>query len=1062
MYRLSSRNLHFTRQLTRQKSHFDTQSLLSTYSRNFSAAGLVGKQLNEITIGVLSEIDPEERRVAQVPSSIEKLVKQGYNVIVEDGAGKGASFSNKDYEQVGAKIVSSDDVYNSDIIVKVKPPTPEEIKRINPNATFISSLYPGRNEEIKNEIVAQGCNSFALDCVPRISRAQSMDILSSMANIAGYKAVVEAANEFHRFFPGQITAAGKVQPAKVLIIGGGVAGLSACGTAKNMGAIVRAFDTRPVVREQVESLGAQFLTVEIEEDGEGKGGYAKEMSQEFIDAEMALFREQCKDVDIIITTALIPGRAAPKLILKDMVDSMKPGSVIIDLAAEAGGNCEYTVPNEKYVHSNGVKVIGYTDFPSRLPAQSSTLFANNIVKFLGEFGSKDNGWEPDFESNDVLRGSVIGQDGVCKWPTKIDIGPPPGSAAAKKPSVADTVVKVDPFTSQLKKALGTTALLGTILGAGVISPDPQFTQTLTTFALAGIVGYHVVWGVTPALHSPLMSVTNAVSGTTAVGGLMLMGGGMVPHTTAQTLGALALGLSCVNIGGGFLVTNRMLNMFKRPDDEKDHAYLYGIPAAAFLSGYAYTRMQGMTEVIQMGYLAASLGCIGGIAGLSKQSTARVGNALGMVGVGTGVMATIGAIPWDAGVPMQIATLGAVGAGTGMYFAKKVEVTELPEMVAAFHSLVGLAATATSIGSHLNEVGHFAAGDPMAGIHMGAIYAGTFIGTVTFTGSIAAYLKLTNRISSQSIAFPAKNAVNVGLLAGSAGCGYLYMNNPTAEGTMMSALLGTVALSGVLGAHTTTAIGGADMPVVITVLNSYSGWALCAEGFILGNDLLTIVGSLVGSSGAILSYIMCKAMNRDLVNVLFGGWNQVGGGGEAMAIEGTAKEIDIAGAVEAMADAKSVIIVPGYGMAVAKAQYPIKDICDQLKAKGCDVKFGIHPVAGRMPGQMNVLLAEAGVPYDIVLEMDEINDDFSNTDLVLVLGANDTVNSAAEEDPNSQLAGMPVLKVWNSKQVIVMKRTLGVGYAAVDNPVFYKENTDMLLGDAKSTCDALASGIRERP
>ena len=330
-----------------------------------------------------------------------------------------------------------------------------------------------------------------------------------------------------------------------------------------MGAIVRAFDTRPAVKEQIESLGAQFLTVEIQEDGEGKGGYAKEMSKEFIDAEMKLFREQCKEVDIVICTALIPGKPAPKLILKDMVESMKPGSVIVDLAAEAGGNCEYTVPHQKIVTKNGVKIIGYTDFPSRLAAQSSTLFANNIVKFLGEFGSKSEGWDPQYDTNDVLRGSMIARNGTLKWPTPIDLGPPPGSAAAKKPTVAETIEAVDPFQVQLKRALGTTAVLGTILGAGIISPDPQFTQTLTTFALAGIVGYHVVWGVTPALHSPLMSVTNAVSGTTAVGGLMLMGGGLMPHTSAQALGAIALGLSCVNIGGGFLVTHRMLNMFKR-------------------------------------------------------------------------------------------------------------------------------------------------------------------------------------------------------------------------------------------------------------------------------------------------------------------------------------------------------------------------------------------------------------------------------------------------------------------------------------------------------------------
>jgi len=1054
MLPVSGKSLHLAQHRLRSINSYHQQ-----YIRWFSQQK-IGAPLSEITVGVLSEEDAAEKRVAQVPSSIEKLKKQGYNVMVQSGAGLRANFSNSDYESAGAQIVSEDAIYSdSDVIVKVRPPTTEEVSRLSPNVTFISTLYPGRNEEVRDSLVATGCDSFALDCVPRISRAQSMDILSSMANVAGYKAVVEAANEFHRLLPGQITAAGKVQPAKVLIIGGGVAGLSACGTAKNMGAIVRAFDTRPAVREQVESMGAQFLTVEIEEDGEGKGGYAKEMSKEFIEAEYALFREQCRDVDIIISTALIPGRPAPKLILRDMVEMMKPGSVIVDLAAEAGGNCEYTVPGEKVVTDRGVKVLGFTDFPSRLAAQSSTLFANNVVKFMGEFGTKEKGWDPLYDDNDVLRGSQIGRGGQLRWPTPIDIGPPPGSAP-KKPTVAETVEPVDPFKAQMKRALGTTALLSTILGAGVISPDPAFTSTLTTFALAGIVGYHVVWGVTPALHSPLMSVTNAVSGTTAVGGLMLMGGGVIPHSSAQALGAIALGLSCVNIGGGFLVTHRMLNMFRRPDDPKDHIYLFGIPAATFVSGYAYSRAIGLTETVQMGYLAASLGCIGGIAGLSKQSSARMGNALGMMGVGTGVMATLGAIPWAPGVPLQIAALGAAGAGSGMYFAKKVEVTQLPEMVAAFHSLVGLAATATSIGSHLNEVAHFGS-DPMAGIHQGAIFAGTFIGTVTFTGSVAAFLKLTNRISSGSIALPNKNAANIAMLAGSMGCGYLYCTNPEAEGLMMSSLLGTVALSGALGAHTTTAIGGADMPVVITVLNSYSGWALCAEGFILGNDLLTIVGSLVGSSGAILSYIMCKAMNRDLVNVLFGGWNQVGGGGPAMEITGTAKEIDTNGAVEALLDAKSVIIVPGYGMAVAKAQYPIKDIVDMLSKRGCSVRFGIHPVAGRMPGQMNVLLAEAGVPYDVVLEMDEINDDMEDTDLVLVLGANDTVNSAAEEDPNSQLAGMPVLRVWKSKQVIVMKRTLGVGYAAVDNPVFFKENTDMLLGDAKATCDALASGIRER-
>jgi len=296
-------------------------------------------------------------------------------------------------------------------------------------------------------------------------------------------------------------------------------------------------------------------------------------------------------------------------------------------------------------------------------------------------------------------------------------------------------------------------------------------------------------------------------------------------------------------------------------------------------------------------------------------------------------------------------------------------------------------------------------------------------------------------------------LNIGMVGLCGAMGYAYMN----QTMMLPMLIGTTAVGGVFGAHITCSIGGADMPVVITVLNSYSGWALCAEGFILNNDLLTVSGALIGSSGAILSYIMCVAMNRSLTNVLFGGWGDTAKGPQ-QEIVGEAKEISVEGTAEALANAKSVVVVPGYGMAVAKAQYAIADIMTKLKENGTSVKFAIHPVAGRMPGQMNVLLAEAGVPYDVVLELDEINEDFEEVDVSIVLGANDTVNSAAEDDPNSPIAGMPVLRVWHGKQTIVMKRSLGVGYAAVDNPLFYKENTDMLLGDAKKTCDALNQAL----
>jgi len=341
---------------------------------------------------------------------------------------------------------------------------------------------------------------------------------------------------------------------------------------------------------------------------------------------------------------------------------------------------------------------------------------------------------------------------------------------------------------------------------------------------------------------------------------------------------------------------------------------------------------------------------------------------------------------------------------------------------------------------------------MDGVRASAIYFATCIGAVTATGSVVAFGKLNGNLSSTPMALPMRDQINMGMGAVTAASGVAFLGSGSPE-VGVAALGTTTALSGALGAHMTASIGGADMPVVITVLNSYSGWALCAEGFMLDNPLLTVVGALIGSSGAILTHIMCEAMNRDIISVLLGGF----GGevkGEAMKVEGTHTEIEIADAVEALNDAGSVIIVPGYGVAVAKAQYALADIVKKLTDNGTKVRFGIHPVAGRMPGQLNVLLAEAGVPYDIVEEMEEINDDFKSTDVALVVGANDTVNSAAQDDPNSIIAGMPVLEVWHSKNVIFMKRSMASGYAGVDNPVFFKENTDMLLGDAKDSLDLI--------
>lgn len=1033
---------------------------LKTSTRYLSSEGTVpGVPYNKLSIGVPKELFPNERRVAVSPAGVAMLTKKGFTVKVEENAGLEAKFLNADYEAAGASVVDLKGAYDNDLVLKVRGPLNEELGSFKEGSTLLSFLYPAQNPELINQLAEKKLTVFAMDCVPRISRAQVFDALSSMANISGYKAVIEAANNFGRFFTGQITAAGKVPPAKVLIIGGGVAGLSAVGTAKNMGAIVRAFDTRSAVKEQVESMGAEFLEVSVKESGDGAGGYAKVMSKEFIEAEMALFAKQCKEIDVLISTALIPGKPAPKLISKAMIESMKPGSVVVDLAAEAGGNIETTRPGELYKY-NDVVHIGYTDLPSRLPTQSSTLYSNNIVKLLLSFGEKDH-YNVDL-NDEVVRGSIILNEGELMWPPPPPPEPSPQAVAAAAAAPAAAKPEPEPpnhFNITLKDSLMYTSGLGTVIGLGIASPNPAFTTMVTTFGLAGIVGYHTVWGVTPALHSPLMSVTNAISGITAVGGMLLMGGGYMPSNAAQALATTAAFISCINIGGGFLVTQRMLDMFKRPTDPPEYNYLYGIPAAAFLGGYGLTAVHGgYPDIHQMTYLAAGLCCVGALTGLSSQQTSRVGNVLGMIGVSSGVAATLGLLKPSPELFTQMAVTMGSGGLIGSVLAKRLEVTDLPQMVALFHSLVGAAAVLTCFSNHMVEQPHFAT-DPAASIIKTSLFLGTYIGGVTFTGSLVAFGKLQGLLNSAPVMLPARHALNASLLATNVGAmGYYMMtDSPTAS----LAMLGTTAtLSSVMGLTLTVAIGGADMPVVITVLNSYSGWALCAEGFMMNNNLMTIVGSLIGSSGAILSYIMCKAMNRSLPNVILGGYGTSStGGGKPMTITGTHTEIDVDGTSELIANAKNIIIVPGYGLCVAKAQYPIAEMVDLLKKKGKNVRFGIHPVAGRMPGQLNVLLAEAGVPYDVVLEMDEINDDFGETDLVLVIGANDTVNSAAEDDPNSIIAGMPVLRVWKSDQVIVMKRSLGVGYAAVDNPIFFKENTSMLLGDAKKTCDALLRKIQ---
>ncbi|TDQ57162.1 NAD(P) transhydrogenase subunit alpha [Mesocricetibacter intestinalis] len=507
-------------------------------------------------IGVPRELLDNESRVAATPKTVQQILKLGFEVIIEHDAGFKASFEDEAFQQAGARLGDQNAVWNADIIFKVNPPNDEEIALIKEGATLVSFIWPAQRPDLMEKLSAKKINVLAMDAVPRISRAQALDALSSMANIAGYRAVVEAAHEFGSFFTGQITAAGKVPPAKVLVIGAGVAGLAAIGAANSLGAIVRAFDSRPEVKEQVESMGASFLEIDFKEEGGSGDGYAKVMSEEFNRRALALYAEQAKEVDIIITTALIPGKPAPRLITKEMVESMKAGSVIVDLAAATGGNCELSKAGEVVVTDNQVKIIGYTDLPSRLPTQSSQLYGTNLVNLLKLLcKEKDGNINIDFDDV-VLRGVTVIRDGEITWPAP----PIQVSAQPQQKATAAAVAPKEQKKADPRIKYGVMALVA-ILFLWLASVAPSaFLSHFTVFVLACVVGYYVVWNVSHALHTPLMSVTNAISGIIIVGAvLQIAQGGFF----ISILAFIAILVASINIFGGFKVTQRMLAMFRK-------------------------------------------------------------------------------------------------------------------------------------------------------------------------------------------------------------------------------------------------------------------------------------------------------------------------------------------------------------------------------------------------------------------------------------------------------------------------------------------------------------------
>ncbi|MCC7487195.1 MAG: Re/Si-specific NAD(P)(+) transhydrogenase subunit alpha [Burkholderiales bacterium] len=527
-----------------------------------------------LIIGVPKETAAGEKRVATVPEVVEKLVKLNFGVLVQSGAGEHANFSDEAYRAAGASIAgtAAELWAGADIVFKVRAPSAGEADRLREGATLVSFVWPAQNPELLQRLAARKATVLAMDSVPRISRAQKLDALSSMANIAGYRAVIEAAHCFGRFFTGQITAAGKVPPARVFVIGAGVAGLAAIGAASGLGAIVRANDTRPEVADQVKSMGGEFVNVDYEEEGGGAGGYARVMSEGFLKAQAAVFAREAKDADIIITTALIPGRPAPKLITAAMVRSMRPGSVIVDLAAEQGGNCELTVAHEVAVHG-GVTIIGYSDLPSRLARQSSTLYATNLLRLTEELcKGRDGALHVDME-DEVIRGTTVVKEGAVTWPPpapRLSAAPPAAArAAATTPVIRKGHGEAGGPASARAVAMlfGAGATLFWMIGAYA---PPSFLGHFTVFVLACFVGYMVVWNVTPALHTPLMSVTNAISSIIAIGALVQMAPPLAaaagqdrPEAWILGLAVAALALTSINMFGGFAVTRRMLQMFRK-------------------------------------------------------------------------------------------------------------------------------------------------------------------------------------------------------------------------------------------------------------------------------------------------------------------------------------------------------------------------------------------------------------------------------------------------------------------------------------------------------------------
>ncbi len=931
------------------------------------------------------------------------LSKRGLQILVEGGAGRAAGFPDEAYRAAGAEVVRERRrAASADVLLMVRGPSANphrgaaDLELTHPGQVIIGLLNPLGASEAMAALAERSVTSYALELVPRITRAQPMDALSSMSSLAGYKAVLLAADAAPRLFPMMMTAAGTLAPARVLVLGAGVAGLQAIATAKRLGAVVEAYDVRPEAKEQVLSVGGKFADLGLDTRAlSDKSGYARAQGEEFLARQHEALAPHARAADAVITTAQVPGRRAPVLVTAAMMEGMKPGSVVVDLAAEQGGNCERTRPGET-VEVGGVTLLGPVNLPSTLPFHASQLYSRNVSSFLLNLLGKNGALA--IRADDENRPRDAGD-------LRRVHRPPAGSQGPRGPR--------RPAARRLTRARGerheqrrASALSAVRLRPGGGDGLPHHPARAASLAHAAHVGHQ-------------RHLRHLRRGRAARRRWAIRRGGPAPGRGGS--------------GGGH-------------DQRRGR-----IPPHRADAQDVSRREEGAMSVasaVGLAYFVASLLFIVGLRSLGSPRTARRGMHLAELGMALAIGGTL----LDRRIVRfeEILTAAAIGSLIGVGIALWTPMTAMPQRTALSHAFGALAAALVGIAHYLEH------GASLQTSQLVALGFEVMFGSLTVTGSLMAFGKLQEWLPGRPLTFRGQNVFNVALFTVIAALTAYVVAAPAHR----EAFFTMVPLAAVFGVMLVLPIGAADMPVVITLLNSYAGLAASATGFALQNNILIIAGALDGASGFILSILMCKAMNRPIANVLFGAFGKAPEKGAPPPATRAFRSATPEEAASVLDSAARVILVPGYGMAVSQAQHSVKKLADLLAQKGVDVRFAIHPVAGRMPGHMNVLLAEAGVDYDRLFDREQINDDFPQADVALVVGANDVVNPAAKTDPKSPIFGMPVLDVDRARSVMVLKRSMNPGFAGIDNELFYRPNAMMVFGDAGKTLEAIVAELKQ--